>query len=106
MVEYTMTLKTQIQSLPGKYSTWLLNEMLSLLLENNNDHNQVFWARETQHLQQTIVLTKTAGQQPWFWSLLFKVFPSLVASLVPRVRFSFGQHQERALWPLQTYAQS
>ena len=64
MVEYTMTLKTQIQSLPRKYSTWLLNEMLSLLLENNNDHNQVFWARETQHLQQTIVLTKTAGQQP------------------------------------------
>ena len=31
---------------------------------NNNDHNQVFWARETEHPQQTIVLTKTAGQQP------------------------------------------
>ena len=29
---------------------------------NNNDHNQVFWARETEHLQETIVLTKTAGQ--------------------------------------------
>ena len=29
---------------------------------NNNDHNQVFWARETEHPQQTIVLTKTAGQ--------------------------------------------
>ena len=35
---------------------------------NDNDHNQVFWARETEHPQQTIVLTKTAGQQPWFWS--------------------------------------
>ena len=43
---------------------------------NNNDHNQVFWARETEHPQLTIVLTKTAGQQPWFWSLLSKVFPS------------------------------
>ena len=31
---------------------------------NSNDHNQVFWARETEHPQQTIVLTKTAGQQP------------------------------------------
>ena len=30
---------------------------------NNNDHNQVFWARETEHPQQTIFfLTKTAGQ--------------------------------------------
>ena len=28
---------------------------------NNNDHNQVFWARETEHPQQTIFLTKTAG---------------------------------------------
>ena len=31
---------------------------------NNNDHNQVFWARKTEHPQQTIVSTKTAGQQP------------------------------------------
>ena len=26
---------------------------------NNNDHNQVFWARETEHPQQTIVLVGT-----------------------------------------------
>ena len=31
---------------------------------NNNDHNLVFLARETEHPQQTIVLTKTAGHQP------------------------------------------
>ena len=31
---------------------------------NNNDHNQVFWARGTEHPKQTIVLTKTTGQQP------------------------------------------
>ena len=30
----------------------------------SNDHNQAFWAREIEHPQQTIVLTKTAGQQP------------------------------------------
>ena len=41
---------------------------------NNNDHNQVFWARETEHHWQTIVLTKTASQQPDSWSLLYKVF--------------------------------
>ena len=28
---------------------------------NNNDHNQVFWARKTENPQQTIVLTETAG---------------------------------------------
>ena len=31
---------------------------------NNNDRNKVFWARENEHPQQTIVLTKIAGQQP------------------------------------------
>ena len=31
---------------------------------NNNDHNLVFWARETEHPQQTIVWTKTDGHQP------------------------------------------
>ena len=41
---------------------------------NNNDHNQVFWARETEHPQQTIVLTKTRWSATWFWSLLSKVF--------------------------------
>ena len=42
---------------------WLL-EWANRKTLNNNDHNQAFWARETEHLQQTIVLTKTAGQQP------------------------------------------
>ena len=31
---------------------------------NNNEQNQFFWARKNEHQQQTIVLTKTAGQQP------------------------------------------
>ena len=42
-----------------EFYVWNLRKTL-----NNNDHNQVFWARETEHPQQTIVLMKTAGQQP------------------------------------------
>ena len=31
---------------------------------NNNGQNRFFWACKNEHPQQTIVLTKTAGQQP------------------------------------------
>ena len=31
---------------------------------NNNDRDQVLWARETEHPTQTLVFTKTAGRQP------------------------------------------
>ena len=40
----------------------------------NNDHNQVFWARETEHPQQTIVQNENRWWATWFWSLLSKVF--------------------------------
>ena len=30
---------------------------------NHNDRDQVLWARETEHPNQTLVLTKTAGRQ-------------------------------------------
>ena len=31
---------------------------------NNNDRDQILWARETEHPTQTLVFTKTAGRQP------------------------------------------
>ena len=37
----------------------------------------------------TLILTYTAGEVQF----------SLRDNLVPRARFSFGQHQERQLWP-------
>ena len=60
---------------------------------NKNDHNQVFWARETEHPQQTIVLTKTAGQQPGsgHCCLRSSFFDILKFSLKERFR---GQRQE------------
>ena len=39
---------------------------------NNNRQNQLFRACKNEHLNQTIVSTKTAAT--WFRSLLFKVF--------------------------------
>ena len=42
---------------------------------NNNRQNLFFWACKTEHPQQTIVLRKTAGQQPGSGHLSFKVFP-------------------------------
>ena len=46
---------------------WLVYSILSSCCEwwksfNNNDRDQVLWARETVHPTQTLVFTKTAGQ--------------------------------------------
>ena len=49
---------------------------------NNNDHNQVFWARETKHPQQTIVLMKTAGQQPGSGHCAVQGLPLLPVNVV------------------------
>ena len=68
----------------GRFITWLKTIYIALILRktlNNNDHNQAFWVRETEHPQQTIVLTKTAGQQPGSVSLLSKVFQILIQNL-------------------------
>ena len=35
-----------------------------------------------------------------------KAETAVPGNLVPRVSFSFGQHQEHGFWPLSTYAQS
>ena len=60
---------------------------------NNNDHNQVFWARETEHPQQTVVLRTTAGQQPGsgqcclrssVWKQTQRVTPNNVGSCWPK----------------------
>ena len=58
---------------------------------NNNDHNQVFWARETEHPQQTIVLTKTAGQQPGSGHCCLR--SSQMLTRKPRFRELWNKHR-------------
>ena len=52
---------------------------------NNNDHNQVSEPARLSTPRKTIVLTKTACQQPWFWSVLSKVFPYFETNLLLRL---------------------
>ena len=62
---------------------------------NNNDHSQVFWARETENPHQTTVLTKTAGQQPGSGDCCLRSSDWFVKFSEADVK-SFSEEQENA----------
>ena len=67
---------------------------------NNNGQNQFFWACKTEHqqetVQQTIVLTKTAGQQPSSGHLLRSRYENVLYFRRVSRHFRFDSNSLRA----------